>query len=265
MKKYLLVLLLGSFIANTSQASVKKILVSIYPLGSLVKMIISSEAEVEVLQKQASCPHHYSIKPSQASMIKNSDYIIYIDSKFELYLGNYLALSQGKWLEIAKYIGSDVENFHFWIDKVYAIRILGALKEYFISEGFNAKILTQNYEEAVARISECAYPQVSNCIIAGESLAYIHKDNSIYVPRVNGLKSYNEIASKAKSNKYKCLIYDPSNNIGSLSNIIRTVALDIEDWDLGDIDISDYYIEYIENINNKIYECISETKLVDKP
>ncbi len=78
----LAIILLSCFSLSSFASNPPVIVVSIPPIASLVKTIVGDLAEVEIIQKISSCPHHSEIKPSSVSLIKKADYLVFIDNNF---------------------------------------------------------------------------------------------------------------------------------------------------------------------------------------
>lgn len=239
----------------------KKVLVSIPPVASLIKMIVGDLAEVDILQKVASCPHHHSMKPSEVSKIKEADYIVFISENFEVYLKNFLETSKAKKLAIdhSKKINIDNQNYHFWLDIDIALSILKSAKNYFEEEGFDSETLKKNYTKSKEEILKLKSKiKLQNVIIVGESLYYLadKKDDEIkYFDKISGFKMYNELEQIVKSEKPICIIYDGNNKLDSLLQYSDLVELDIEDWEYKNQDLKSYYIHYINSIYDEIKFC----------
>ncbi|NDB83949.1 MAG: hypothetical protein EB127_14680 [Alphaproteobacteria bacterium] len=257
MKKILWLLLILTLSTPAHSDKKATILVTIYPLASLVKMLVDPMAEVDVLQQSASCPHHFMLAPSMIENIKKANYLILIDRKFEVYLSNYLTLTQANIVEVADLIGFDSKvnnNFHFWVNRDYIKQILAALRDYFIAQEFNKDEILKNYTEALKRISEGQNNKLGSALFIGEGCKYL-STQSDYIEKIYGLRGYRELNNLIKTKKYKCIISDASSKINSVPGDYKKIILDIEDWDIGDVDLEDYIIEYLENINQKLETC----------
>lgn len=253
----------------------KKITVSIPPIASLTKMIVGDMAEVDILQKVASCPHHHSMKPSEISKIKEADYIVFISENFEVYLKNFLETTKAKKLSIdlalprihgsrGKEARDDIsgelrKNYHFWLDIDIALSILESVKNYFEQEGFDSNDLNKNYIKAKKEISKLKHNlKLQNAIIVGESLYYLTPDDAPkikYFEKIPGFKMYHKLEQIVKEEKPSCLIYDGDNRLDSLLDYTDLIELDIEDWNYQNKDLKSYYIHYINSIYDEIKFC----------
>ncbi|MEM7241645.1 MAG: zinc ABC transporter substrate-binding protein [Pseudomonadota bacterium] len=62
----------------TATAETIKIVTDIAPIHSLVSQVAGDKADVALLLEQGADPHHYSLKPSQAKELENSDMVFWI-------------------------------------------------------------------------------------------------------------------------------------------------------------------------------------------
>ncbi|MDX1917152.1 MAG: metal ABC transporter substrate-binding protein [Rickettsiaceae bacterium] len=259
-KKSLIIFILlfsNNICTNAFAATPKKVIVSIYPLASMVKMILGDSANVEVLQQTASCPHHFSLSPSRVKLIKNADYLILIDKQFEDYLSKYQESSRANIIQITELINFDrsgSSNYHFWTNIDYIKKILAGLKDYFIEQNFDKREITRNYNESIDRVNQIKTQNLEYSLIIGESLKYL-PSNGDYVEKIYGMKSLKNIKQMMNRKRYKCVVLDNENLVNLNSKIASIVRIDIEDWDIGDVDLEDYLFEYLENINQKLSVC----------
>ncbi|MDX1924785.1 MAG: zinc ABC transporter substrate-binding protein [Rickettsiaceae bacterium] len=251
-KKFTLIFCLLNFSAEVL-ASQKRVIASLKPIASIAKMLLGDLAEIDVIQKTSSCPHHYSIKPSQIQMIKNADYLIFIDPKFELYLQQFINQENTKLLILSSYPKPLDHNFHFWVDIDIMLKILSGLRDYFIDQGFDEKAINSNYVDAKDRIKSIKTPDLKGSIIAGDSLRYLSGQNTQFFSDIKSLKAINEI--KNASYTKKCIVFDPANDLSSMEISTKLVEIDIEDWDIGDVELEDYFVEYMSLIFEKASLC----------
>lgn len=104
----ILCLMTSSAYANDSDFHHQdKIIVSNIPLAGIVQMITGDAFEIESIDTQNSCPHHYHAKPSDLLKLKNSKIAIYIDDGFESFFKNMLKRFDGEVLKITDLISID--------------------------------------------------------------------------------------------------------------------------------------------------------------
>ena len=258
------------FYPLSPQAFEKKfILASIPPVASLVKMVAGDLAEVESIQNKSTCPHHYSLKPSDAKKINDADYIILIDRSFDASFFKAAKNSSALKIEIAKFKDLEIKdgNLHIWLGYKNAKIILQGLREVLISMGFDKNIIDNNYNIALNKI---LFMQSSNSaksdekiVVIGENLKYLLSDissNEIYFfPKIVSLKKISELENIIKTNNPKCIIHDSNIKIDQLNynKNLNFIELDSENW--GEIgDYKEYYINYLSYLYSRINHCFSK-------
>ncbi len=82
-----LALMIGALAASVARAEVPKVVASIQPLGSLVAAVMDGVAPPPaVLVTGVASEHGYSLKPSQARMVREADLLVLVSPDYEVFL-----------------------------------------------------------------------------------------------------------------------------------------------------------------------------------
>jgi len=176
LRNLLLILTLTLFSSNAFAA---KIVSSIKPIDSLVRMIVGDKIgnpiELGLIVEGNASPHGFDLKPSQIKMIKEADLIFYIDDSFESFAVSALSSSNAKRVSLLR--NSDVRLFtfrneenwqsvkadlksvnidsHIWLDTKNAKAMLKTIKdELSLIDPTNAATYEENYEKSFEKISD---------------------------------------------------------------------------------------------------------------
>lgn len=262
MKKIIAILLL-CFNSPCFANNKPKILVSIPPVASLVKMVTGDLADVNIIQKSSSCPHHTHLKPSEAFAIKNANYIILIDNKFEASIAKYVKDSKATKIYISSFNNLRLENnnFHIWVDLSNAKIILFNIKEIMTKNGFNKKALEANYEMAIKKIDDVGpLNEKTKSMFIGESLYYLYPKGKMDYFEINSnpsIKKLLELKDHADKHKKLCIYHDENIKPNTLANFFnkKIVQLDIENWDTTNTDLENLFINYMKEIYKNLDLC----------
>ena len=85
------------FLAPAAQAA-PQVVVSIYPIHSLVAGVMAGVAEPLLLVRGAATPHDYALKPSDAKALANADAVFWIGPQLETFLVKPLATVKLSWV-----------------------------------------------------------------------------------------------------------------------------------------------------------------------
>ena len=282
-KSFVVNLLALSIITFSNSAiafSKKKIVTSIPPVASLIKMVSGDLFELSIIQKKSSCPHHYSIKPSQIKTIKQADIIIIIDNQFETSIAKFTKqssanklilnnkLNQFKQRNNPKFdsLTKNNRNLHIWLGLDNAESILALVKDFlsqYIDSSEHKEILEKNYMNARKKIIDLKNKVDSNAkiVFLGHSLEYFRDDfntKNLYFPKVKSLKKLNEVSRSIEEFQPNCIVYDDSVNEDLISRDFQkygTVRIDIEQWDI-ESHLEDFYTDYILKFYDSIQKCM---------
>ncbi len=100
----LVVLIMPSLVYATSPKHQDKILISNIPLAGIIQMITGDIFDIETIDTQNSCPHHYHVKPSDLLKLENAKIAIYIDDGFEGFFKDLLKKFDGETLKVTDLI-----------------------------------------------------------------------------------------------------------------------------------------------------------------
>jgi len=261
MKKIIAILLLclnSPCFANNKP----KILVSIPPVASLVKMAVGDLADVEIIQKSSTCPHHSHIKPSEVFAIKNADYIVFIDEKFESSLAKYTKDSKAYKINISNFEKLRLENnnFHIWVDLSNAKIILFNIKEIMTKNGFNKKALEVNYEMAIKKINDIGpLKEKTESMFIGESLYYLYPKGKMDYFEIStnpSVKRLLELKEHTKKHKKLCIFHDETIKQNTIRNFYegKIIQIDVENWHTN-TNLTNLYLNYIKEIYIKLDLC----------
>ncbi|MCP5161887.1 MAG: zinc ABC transporter substrate-binding protein [Hahellaceae bacterium] len=151
LQRLLAVLLLyaNALISSASQANQAEptITVSIKPLALIAKAITGDDANIQVLLPDTANPHHYQLKPSQISLLNDTDLFFWIGPPMESFLPKVLKATSAKHFAVLTLINGDdndpdselhttesnshisdhehlhKEDIHLWLQPEFAIEI----------------------------------------------------------------------------------------------------------------------------------------------
>jgi zinc transport system substrate-binding protein len=151
--KRILFICLFVIISNNAFARSLKILTSIKPVESIVSFISGDKNEISLLLKKNHSLHDYTLKPSDASLLYESDLIFFIDTEMEVFMKNiienapnkesYIALSKNPNLKILagreelifeedehhEHNHSHETDYHIWLDTDNAINMAKIIEQ----------------------------------------------------------------------------------------------------------------------------------------
>ena len=241
-----------------------KILTTIAPIASLVKMVTGELVDVEVIQKSGSCPHHFHLKPSEVFSIKNANFLVLVDEKFESHIAKYAKNSTAKLITISKFQNLRIENnnFHIWLDINNAKVILDNIKNIMIEAGLSKKTLENNYIIAIRNLENLHIPKIGKeSMILGESLHYLtskKEDKFFNISHNLSFKKLEILKLYLKENNIKCLVIDPDIKEKLVRKFYsgELIEIDAENWLVSHIKLEDFYNNYMHEILKKIAPCL---------
>lgn len=172
------------FLASTSAQAAPQVVVSIYPIHSLVAGVMAGVGEPLLLVRGAATPHDYALRPSDAKALANADAVFWIGPQLETFLAKPLATVKkgasvvalanapgitlkenregGAWEthdhghshgKDAKH-GDDETDMHVWLDPVNAQAMVAAIVETLAAKDPpNAAAYRANGAKATARLA----------------------------------------------------------------------------------------------------------------
>jgi zinc transport system substrate-binding protein len=256
------------FLFFSNQIFAAKVVTSITPIASLVKMLTKDDIDVEAISIHGGCPDHYQASFSDLKKIENANLVIYIDDKFDKFAvklmkknSNLIKISDFKRLNIVQ--NKHDYNWHLWLDLDNALILLEEL----------ANILTGRFPElrenlqsnlgsainkinALKKIKADRLKHLSNIIVASDSLEYLFLDKDYSVIKIFNYDNKNFGYLKLLSN----LSNDKANHCVILSNDQNTklyqkftvpiIQIDSENWALSTPLEDLFYNKYLEIIDN---------------
>lgn len=229
------------------------ILVSITPIASLVSMLTKDKADIITLDITEGCPHHHSAKPSDKSLVDNSDMVIYIDDQFDSLVPLMLSDYKGKKVKISDFTSIDFKgidgqlNWHFWLS-LNNVRILqNSLAEKIIQTFPEIKDTVQkNLEESLDTISGIGkwkrfkLMDLPPTVLLSDSLEHFFKsiNNSqvqVFQTSNSSLKNIQNLDTILSSSSIKCIVLDTSQNSQLYSKYQKIlIQLNSENWSITD-------------------------------
>lgn len=261
-------LLITFFILPCNKAIAKpKILVSISPIASLVAMSVGDKFDVEIVAKQAGCPHDFHLKPSELELTKSADLFVYINDDFEPFVKPLLKNFNGTKVDLST--NNDIKirnnNWHIWllpknakliIDQVSkaAGDIMPNEQNYFAKQKSTAFDIIDKLEEQRQNIFD-----KKRFILLGDSVDYLCNGTTAICYNFsnrNGI-SINTI-SKIKHLlllNHHCIVTDTAiNNPRLLSQRDLSVQINSENWTLSG-PLNDLYAKEYSDMLESIYQC----------
>lgn len=271
-KFYILIIVI---FLNFSSYSMKKAVVSITPIASIVAMLLEPEFEVSVISTSSGCPHHYHAKPGDLEKIHNAEIIIYVDDQFENFTKNLIdsviSSNERKIIKISEFnghniIGNGHPNWHIWLDLNNVINMLENLAKIITQKYPEIKeVINSNLERSRNEIKELIYlkekklANLSNIILLSDSLEYFFKDyeNVVkhYMTDQMSLKSFNKLKEKITSNS-KCLILSSEQNPKLFQKLnLPIIQLESENWTTSEKSLKNIFNDNYLGMVNQLRQC----------
>lgn len=250
------------------------VVTSITPIASLVSMIGGQNVKVFSVLTNAQCPHHYTLKPSDISHIKDANLYLYIDQNFDIFAKRF-AYDKKHTIEISKLRDIVIEgnNLHLWLLPKNAEIILGAIAQTLSDIAPHLqKIFESNLSHSLDEIAKLEARRVrilqntNHINLLSDSAEYLFLKSNKYRKLYNGhdslgVKSINHL-SRIKNDKDTCFVAD-AENVRRYKHILgeSLIGIDTENWAISPSDSLEllYYKKYSE-ILDKIESACSSLK-----
>lgn len=236
------------------------ILVSISPIASLVAMIAGNMADVSVIAKTDSCPHHYALKPSDLKNAVKADLFVYIDDDFDAFAKLLLSKSKAKVLKISdiKELKLIPHNWHLWLLPENARLILKAAEKVLSAMSpDNADLFKDNLKISLPQIDQleerrkAAITEGSRIALLTDSAEYLFIDTHVTLNKLYQSSDYPSIKmlDRLKNvDKAACFIISTEQNEIKFKNLLglehTIIQLATENWgDSLDLEVL-YFREY---------------------
>lgn len=233
--------------------------------ASLLSMITDEGVDVRTIQKKCSCPHHMTIKPSEAELIEKADLVIYIDDFFDNCVSKFKNKTNAQFIKISSFDDIIVKegNFHIWLDINNSINYLSHMKDILISKGVNKDRIEEKFVVAVSKLknlqklwNEESKLIQKNIVIVSDSLRYIPIEDGnnfhhLYINSNISLKKASEIKDEIKKLDPICILASNSSNLKMLKNLInheKILPINSEFFGNKDLNIADVYIHEMESM-----------------
>ncbi len=275
-KVTLLLVCLTMILTNQRAYSKPNILVTITPIASLVAMLTKDKADIIILDTSGGCPHHHSAKPSDKSLIDNSEMVIYIDDQFDNLVSSMIVNYNGKKVKISDFSSIDFKgidgeiNWHFWLDLNNVKVLHNAIAKNIIQTFPEIKNeVTKNLEEALVIIDnldkwkQSQLVDLAPVVLLSDSLEHFFKsiNNSqikIFQTSNASLKDIQKLDDVLSSDSIKCIVLDINQNGQSYSKYNKLIIqLDSENWSLVDkINVSgDLFVDQYSKMIGQVKSC----------
>ena len=233
-----ILLLFIILISSVAHAEKVKITVSSHPIANIVGLVIEGnniDAQIDVIASSGSCPHEYTLKPSDLTKTKNSNFVIYISDDFEPFIKPITKDSDAKIINLSNELNvKPTHNMHIWMSLENVQKIVRV-----ISEALNIpndKALAQ-----IANLNEYKKTELSglkSALLLSDSLEYLFED----IPHVQiekryiktGMISAQDILSLNNQGADTCILINGEENIASIESKIghKVVGITSENWSL---------------------------------
>ncbi|SMN10806.1 Zinc ABC transporter, periplasmic-binding protein ZnuA [uncultured Candidatus Thioglobus sp.] len=253
---------------NTTALAVPNVVNSIKPINSIVSSITQGVLTPQLLLNKAESAHHFHLKPSQLSLIKNADLIISIHPKFESGLTKVLSnIDSNKQI----IVNADIANHHSWLDislmQKLSIRVTQKLIKI---DPSNAVIYQQNLKHTQQKLEQLKRQirqalstyRTANIATFSNSLTHFLQSNGLKKPIIVNQKhgdrsSVYKIRKAKKSMKMQqtqCLL----STIEISEKRIRTLVegLDIHTARIDIIGLNVEYPQLMSNITQQVIQCL---------
>ncbi len=226
-----------------------KIIASTSAVAAIIGQIAHDVADIEIIDTQKSCPHHYHLKPSDLRKIRNADLLIYIDDKFDSFMQKLARKFDGKVIKISGYEdvnfndAANRQNFHFWLD----LNITSNVQKNIATDLIDLypayeKQITKNLNNAeiirkkLASKKEKIIKSLPNSVLFGNSLKHLFsgKNANIFNNKNiqnSSLKSFQEAMALIETNEVKLIILN-TNQLAKRYTKFNTniIYLETENW-----------------------------------
>ncbi|SMM98869.1 Zinc ABC transporter, periplasmic-binding protein ZnuA [uncultured Candidatus Thioglobus sp.] len=256
------------YLFSATAFAVPNVVSSIKPINSIVSSITQGVLTPKLLLNKTESAHHFHLKPSQLSLIKNADLIVSIHPKFELGLAKALNnIDSNKQI----IVNADITNHHSWLDISLMQKLSTRVAKKLIKiDPSNAAIYRQNLEQTQQQLKQLKQQnsqalsiyRTANIATFSNSLIHFFHSNALKNPIIvnqkhNDKSSIYKIrkAKKAmKTQKTQCLL----STIEIPEKRIRTVieGLDIRTARIDIIGLDVEYPQLMRNITQKIIKCL---------
>jgi len=249
----LLLVFLTIILNNQLAYSKPNILVTITPIASIVAMLTKDKADIVILDTSGGCPHHHSAKPSDKSLIDNSEMVIYIDDQFDSLVSSMLLNYKGKKVRISDFSSIDFKgidgqhNWHFWLDLNNVKLILKDIADNIIKTFPEIKKdVTKNLAESYViidnldKLKQSKLVKLESSVLLSDSLEHFFKsinNSEVKVFDISNasLKNIQKLDDVLSSESLKCIVLDVNQNSQSYSKYNKLIIqLDSENWTLKD-------------------------------
>jgi zinc transport system substrate-binding protein len=272
----LLLVFLTIILNNQLAYSKPNILVTITPIASIVAMLTKDKADIVILDTSGGCPHHHSAKPSDKSLIDNSEMVIYIDDQFDSLVSSMLLNYKGKKVRISDFSSIDFKgidgqhNWHFWLDLNNVKLILKDIADNIIKTFPEIKKeVTKNLAESYViidnldKLKQSKLVKLESAVLLSDSLEHFFKsiDNSevkVFDISNASLKNIQKLDDILSSESLKCIVLDVNQNSQSYSKYNKLIIqLDSENWTLKDkTNISgNLFVDQYSKMINLVESC----------
>ncbi|WP_375359154.1 metal ABC transporter substrate-binding protein [Candidatus Tisiphia endosymbiont of Neophilaenus lineatus] len=252
-----------------------KIVTSITPLASIIAMLVKEQAEIVAIANNNDCPHHYNLRPSDLTKVKDADIVFYIDEQFDGFAGKLMNGHSKNVIKISnfnrlKIISNDsYSNWHIWLD-LDNVKILLEQLSQILSQRFPemSSAVYQNFEEAKKQIDDLAkikhqrLASLTDVILLSDSLEYFF-DNSqkrvakLYSSDQKSLKYISNLEHLLSMSNSKCLLLSLDQDVALYKNFkVEVVAIESENWQVTNINSDLFYNQYLKIIN-QMSKCLN--------
>jgi zinc transport system substrate-binding protein len=226
-------------------------------------MLTKDKADIIILDTSGGCPHHHSAKPSDKSLIDNSEMVIYIDDQFDNLVSSMIVNYNGKKVKISDFSSIDFKgidgeiNWHFWLDLNNVKVLHNAIAKNIIQTFPEIKNeVTKNLEEALVIIDnldkwkQSQLVDLAPVVLLSDSLEHFFKSiNNSQIKKLDDVLS---------SDSIKCIVLDINQNGQSYSKYNKLIIqLDSENWSLVDkINVSgDLFVDQYSKMIGQVKSC----------
>jgi ABC-type Zn uptake system ZnuABC Zn-binding protein ZnuA len=216
-------------------------------------MLTKDKADIVILDTSGGCPHHHSAKPSDKSLIDNSEMVIYIDDQFDSLVSSMLLNYKGKKVRISDFSSIDFKgidgqhNWHFWLDLNNVKLILKDIADNIIKTFPEIKKeVTKNLAESyiiidnLDKLKQSKLVKLESSVLLSDSLEHFFKsinNSEVKVFDISNasLKNIQKLDDVLSSESLKCIVLDVNQNSQSYSKYNKLIIqLDSENWTLKD-------------------------------
>jgi len=245
-----------SLLASPAAAQTPHVITDIAPVQSLVAQVMADVGSPDLLLSQSEDPHHFQLRPSQASALERADLVVWIGPDLTPWLARALkgVESQGDSLPLLGVEGTHLRHFpadsngvaaldpHAWLDpdnakvwlKAIAARLSQIDPDHASLYRANADIAAARLDAAVVEIaSELAPMKGKGIVVFHDAYNYFAEQFGLEVigavrdgdATAPGAAHLTALRKRLQVGDVVCAFGEPQRNVGQLETLVKGMGI----------------------------------------